>query len=319
MKKLLIILISLIMIVGTVCGYVLYQKSRLHVNVSNISEQFVKRANKNESYLYAKRKRLDPIFNTKYTLPISNIEIDVVIPIVEKDLEVVVYTIESIKKLVTHKIGKIYLVGPNQQKIKDFALVHQCEFVEEDKVLPFPEIKKYGNSIVKKFVKLNMDNVVQKDHYLVIDADTIFLRPAVFNKKNIYLINVQRDIVLSSKKIISKILNNKKVYVYDFASNHMLISKKVLNKMKEHIEKIHNDEWYSVVLKSFEKDQDNTRNFSELELYTTYLTEFTKEKIKFVSNANITIYQNFLESIDRIIPAYAGEYKTLNVHNYIYF
>ncbi|MGD0465886.1 MAG: DUF6492 family protein [Gammaproteobacteria bacterium] len=300
-------------------GNFIYQKRRLHVNVSLISEKFISRANKNERHLYAKRTKLDPAFIRSYDILRSQIEIDIVIPVVEKDLETVVYTIESIRKLVNHKIGKIYLVAPNQQKIKDFAETYKCEFIDEDTVLPAPAIKKHGGWILQQFLKLNMENIVQKDHYLVVDADTFFLRPVVFIRENAYLINVQWNCDLLRKRITSKFLNNKQVYAYDFVAHHMLFSKKILQQMKEHIEKTHGDKWYNVFLKSFETNKTHRDGFSEYELYATYLTEFTKEKFRFVSNANITVYRNFLGGIDKIMPAYAGEYKTISAHGYIDF
>ncbi len=310
--------ISLILTILFV-GYFAERKLNVHVGANRLSEKFVRVANKSEAGLYAKRRRLDPAFSRKHIVPTSLLEIDIVIPVVEKDLETVVYTIESVRKLVNHKIGKIYLVAPNKQKIKNFADAYGCEFIEEDTVLPTVKVKKFGGWIVQQFIKLNADQFVQKDHYLVVDADTIFLRPVIFVRKDAYLINVHWDCCQFRKRVTSKFLNNKKVYRYDFVSHHMLFSKKILKQMKAHIEKIHGDTWDNIFLKAFTEDKSNVSGFSEYELYMTYLTEFTKEKFRFVSNANITVHRNLLGNIDKIMQAYANDYKTISLHSFIQF
>ena len=133
-------------------------------------------------------------------------------------------------------------------------------------------------------------------------------------KDNYYLINVHEDCGIFRKQFTANILKNKKTYVYDFVPHHMLFSKKILQQMKQHIEKTHSDIWYKVFLKSFEQDPIAKMGFSEYELYATYLTEFTKERFKFVSNANVVVHRSFWGSIEQIIKAYAGDYKTISAH-----
>lgn len=314
-NKLLQIILILLIIISS-CYF--YQKYKLYYNVSAISDRFTKKANKNEVRLYNNRYQVDPSFR-RNALPVRNadarkLEIDVVIPIIEKDLEIVIHTINSIRKLVLHKIGKIYLVAPKVDKIIAFAAQHNCEFIDENIVLPDPAIKEYGGWIVQQFLKLNMQDIVQKNHYLVVDADTFFIRPVIFMQNNLYLINVHYDCCKLRKRYTADILHNKKTYAYDFVPHNMLFSKEILQQMKQHIENMHHDVWYKVLLKSFAKNPINLRGFSEYELYTTYLTEFSRKKFKFVSNANLPLHRTFLEGIEQIIQAYAANYKSISAH-----
>lgn len=313
-NKLTKIILILLVIISACC---FYQKYKLHFNVSAISAGFAKKANKNEINLYNNRYKIDPAFR-RNALPIRNsnkLEIDVVIPIIEKDLEIAKYAINSIRKLVMHKIGKIYLVAPNVDNIVTFAKQHNCEFIDENQVLPDPEIKKYGGWIIQQFIKLNMQDIVEKDHYLVVDADTFFLRPVVFMQNKLYLINVHYDCCQLRKRYAANMLNNKKTYAYDFVPHHMLFSKKILQQMKQHIENIHHDVWYKAFLKSFIDDPSHVRGFSEYELYATYLTEFSNEKFKFVSSANLPMHRNFWESVEQVIKSYAANYKSISSHH----
>ena len=307
-------------------SYIYYNKLALHVSVDEISQKFANKANRNERRLYEAREQ-DPSFSKNIIIPTSNIPIDIVIPLVEKDLETAVYTIETARKLVNHKVGDIYLIAPNSQKIKEFAAEHHCYFINEDDVLPSPEIKKYGGWIIQQFLKLNADTIVKNDHFLVVDADTFFLRPVIFIKdspptKNdgiTYLINTHWDCSHLRKKMASDLLGNKKLYYYDLTTHHMLFSKKILKQMKDHLEKIHGEKWYKVLVNYCKSPQFNRASFSEYELYMIYLTEFSNVRFQFVSNANITVYRNFLDRLDKIVPAYAQQYKTISMHHFIKF
>jgi hypothetical protein len=173
--------------------------------------------------------------------------------------------------------------------------------------------------VIQQIIKLNADKFVEKDHYLVVDADTILLRPLIFERKKSYLINVHWDCSACRKKYVAKILHNKKAYRYDFLAHNMLFSKKILQDLKQHITDIHQDSWDKVLLKLFNEDKYMCKYFSEYELYATYLTEFSNEKYRFVSNANITVHRNLLKNLDSIIPAYAGDYKSLSMHHCVIF
>lgn len=164
-----------------------------------------------------------------------------------------------------------------------------------------------------------MEHIVEHDHYLVIDADTFFIRPVVFNTNHKYLINAHCDCSFLRKRFTAKLLKNKHVYVYDFVPHHMLFSKKILRQMKNHLETTHGKKWHEAIVQLLEEDKENHYGFSEYEIYVTYLTEFTTEPFRFVSNANITVFRNFIYKINDIIRAYASDYKTISMHEFIKF
>ena len=218
-----------------------------------------------------------------------------------------------------HKIGTIFLVAPENERIKAFAKDHGCTFILEDTVLTSPEIKKYGGWIVQQFLKLSADRFVHHNHYFVIDADTILIRPTIFmDEEQNYIVNTHWSPCPDWKIFTARLLQNTHVYRYDFICHNMLFSKKILRGMKSHIEKIHNAPWDLAILKELEK-QENRRCFSEYELYMTYLTKFYTKKFWFVSNANITIYRDFIDKLPNIIRAYASQYKSVSLHHFVLF
>ncbi len=48
----------------------------------------------------------------------SKIKIDVLIPVIEKDLKVLPFVIDGVRKNVKHPIGNILIVAPPSEKIK---------------------------------------------------------------------------------------------------------------------------------------------------------------------------------------------------------
>ena len=57
--------------------------------------------------------------------------IDVVIPIIAKDLRILPLCLEGVRHCVANKICKIYIVAPDQKEIRTFCDEHKLEFVDE--------------------------------------------------------------------------------------------------------------------------------------------------------------------------------------------
>ena len=316
MKKWLSFATFILFIIGSslfVFGWLHYP---FYVALNKESPNFQDSANRNESFLYIIKNYKDRAFKKNPIIPFSNKKIDVVIPLVEKDLETVVYTIQSIRQLVMHPLGNIYIVSPPSNKIIHFARQNQCIYVDERSLPPFQEVKKHGGWMIQQFLKLSMDSIVKEEHYLVIDADTIFLRPQVFDDRGKYIANVHWDFCQKRKLFTQELLGNNSIWKLDFVTHHMLFSKKILKNMKDHITRKHHKEWATAISDLVEKDKD--RGFSEYDIYATYLTEFSQEPFTFVSNANITIHRDLLPRLPALLQAYAAEYKTVSLHHFIF-
>ena len=60
----------------------------------------------------------------------SDEPIDVVIPIISKDLAILPLCLQGVRKNICHPIKAIYIVAPNDQEIVDFCKKEQLIFVE---------------------------------------------------------------------------------------------------------------------------------------------------------------------------------------------
>lgn len=121
--------------------------------------------------------------------------IDVVIPIIAKDLHILPICLEGVKKCVAHPIQQIYIVAPVQQEILEFCKEHHLQFVDETSIFGFSpkelniqyisekgEVRDRSGWLFQQLVKLS-GKVGTCQHYLCIDADHVLIHPHVFLTK----------------------------------------------------------------------------------------------------------------------------------------
>ncbi|MDR2802155.1 MAG: hypothetical protein LBB31_02935, partial [Prevotellaceae bacterium] len=81
-------------------------------------------------FLYKVNYWLYSIFNNR-TIAAATEEIDVVIPVIKKDLPVLSLCIEGVRTCVQHPIKNIYIVAPPQQEILSFCESNGLVYVDE--------------------------------------------------------------------------------------------------------------------------------------------------------------------------------------------
>src|SRR5262249_43054683 len=123
--------------------------------------------------------------------------LEVLIPAIPKDYSMLPAVIKSVREQVRHPIGDIFLVAPDSPEIRLIAETHACLFCDESRQLPIEksdsdytwrEIDRSG-WLFQQLLKLSGDQLGSHEHFLVVDADTCFLRPHVFikGKKTLFL------------------------------------------------------------------------------------------------------------------------------------
>lgn len=115
-------------------------------------------------------------------------KLDVLIPAVPKDLATLPLVIDSVRSQVRHPIGNIHVVAPNDSGIKAMCKKKGAIFVDERTVLPFSANRfryragglELSGWLIQQMIKLNGDTLCKTGHFLVIDADTVLIRPHDF-------------------------------------------------------------------------------------------------------------------------------------------
>ncbi len=246
-------------------------------------------------------------------------EIDLLITLVDKDIEVCKKSIESVKIYSLNSIKNIYIISPDTIKIRQLCDEYNCIFVDEDTISPFSssqlidkgvDIKRIG-WIKQQLIKLNSDSLVSiGSKYLIMDADTILLKKQFFTKNGVDILKFSDEFHFLYK-ISSKIILGDLFYSFkSFISHHQLINKNILIEMKLHISKIHKKEWFEVFVETAIK---NNNYVSEYELYAQYCILNKKSKVKQQYWFNIN---NILINIKNSNVSY-HKAQSISYHNYL--
>lgn len=203
--------------------------------------------------------------------------IDVLIPAIEKDLGTLPHVIDAVRKFVNHPIRDVIIVAPRKQRILDLCSYKGCRFVDEDTVLPITkkdihyQSKTWDRSgwLYQQLLKLSGDTICTSKYYLVIDADTMLIRPHVFkvgSKTVFYCRNWSQNEYF---KTYTKLMGRNRSARLSFVTHYMLFERSKVKQLKQAIESRHNRSWYSAIIRSMNKSKQFA--FSEFETYGNFL------------------------------------------------
>ena len=215
---------------------------------------------------------------------LKNFEIfDIVIPVGPKDVSLIKEQIEHARKnVIGHR--NIYLICCDPT-----INIDGCITINEN-IFPFnlETIAKYhGKSnrngwYLQQLLKMYAGKVIPNilDKYLVIDADTFFLKPTTFIENNKCLYNYGTEYHKPYFDHIEKLIPSLKKVDPDKSGicHHMIFEKKYIQEIFDKVEKEHKDTFYNVFL-SLTKEKE-TSGTSEYELYFNYILQNHKDNIK---------------------------------------
>tara|TARA_R110000824_G_scaffold391212_2_gene588840 strand:+ start:373 stop:1185 length:813 start_codon:yes stop_codon:yes gene_type:complete len=208
---------------------------------------------------------------------------DIVICVGPKDADYIDKQIEYTKSNI---IGyrNIYLIcsDPN-------IVIDDCIVIDEN-IFPFNlnTVSKFHGNLerngwyLQQLLKLYAGKVIPNilERYLVIDADTFFLKPTIFVEKDKCLYNFGTEycqpyfkhMTLLDKELI-KVDKNKSGICH-----HMIFETKYIDEIISKIENNHNDKFYNVFLKLVTKRTGS--GASEYEIYFNFMLKNHSDKIK---------------------------------------
>ncbi len=209
--------------------------------------------------------------------------IDVVIPIIQKDLHILPLCLEGVRHCVAHPINQIYIVAPPEISIKDFCGANQLQFVDENSVFDFSpkdlrlEIHtKDGHDLnrsgwlFQQLVKLS-GKIGTCRYYLCIDADHVLVRPHLFltkEQKTVFYMSYEDHQPYYAH--IQRLLPDLKVDSLSYVDHKMLFDKEQLQALHKVLQR-NNGSWIETILQNY--DLSEVSGFSEFELYGNYVTQ----------------------------------------------
>lgn len=214
--------------------------------------------------------------------------IDVVIPLVAKDLRISPLCLEGIRHCVPHPVKDIYIVAPPQQEVIDFCKDNGLVFVDESSVFGFNpkeinlQIPRSDGTLwnrsgwfFQQLLKLS-GKVGTCRYYLCIDADHILIRPHVFltdDRKTVFYMTYEDHQPI--KDWLQRLMPDMPLASLSYVDHKMLFDKEQLEALHEEITRRWGKPWLEALIDSYDRTLSTPSAFSEFELYGN----FVKEKV----------------------------------------
>ncbi|WP_138493591.1 DUF6492 family protein [Paenibacillus pinistramenti] len=246
--------------------------------------------------------------------------IDVLIPCIEKDLGTLPYVIDHIRRYVQHPIGQIYIVSPESSRIRKLCARKKCVFVNERSVLPITKKDIHYSSsrwnrsgwLYQQLLKMNGDRIVKAPYFLVMDADTVLIRPHTFVKNGKTVFYCRDWSQPEYFQTYRKLMGMKAPRPRSFVTHYMLFDKARLSSLKKKIEAIHHLTWYKAIIQTIDKKKQF--GFSEYETYANYLYTLNPEAVILKSAKNKSLNMNANSLSKQKLNEFALKYRSLSFH-----
>jgi hypothetical protein len=192
--------------------------------------------------------------------------ITIVIPAVDKDADVLDHCLRSVRTHIRNQVAALWVVAPESPAIRALAEAAGATLVPEDALLPRParELKTRG-WVLQQLIKLNACFHVPTADYLVLDADTVFLRPQCFVRGGKAVLRYSDQYELLYNRSLQLVFGHARRFPVSFVTHHQLFSVERVKGLLALFEQRFGRPWWEAIL--HEVDQGHLISFSEYELY----------------------------------------------------
>jgi len=252
----------------------------------------------------------------------SSIPLDVVIPAADKDLDVLPYAIAGLRRNLRHPIGQIFVVTPPSARAASICRRQHCTHVDERSVLKRPSgasnlvvdgIDRSG-WLYQQFLKWNADRFVGGPRFLVLDADTVLVRPQVMERNGRVVLSYADQFHLPYAAIYERLLKEPVALRTSFVSHHMLYETHLLQELRRRIEEANGCSWMEAVLRHLDRSQQS--GFSEYETYGQYVFAHYPEAVAVEYWFNLALTRRNLAAVPWLGIKYGGRFKSVSFHHY---
>lgn len=242
--------------------------------------------------------------------------IDVVIPATEKDLPTLQLCVESAHEFVRPGIRCVYVVSTPSSAICEIASAMGCSYVEEDAFLPLPRRElRCSGWVVQQVVKFAAHRHVNTGNYLVLDADTLLVRPQAFLTGGRRVLKYSDQYELLYNPSLRLLLGTRKRFPVSFIAHHMLLSSAIVRELLDQLEREFGEPWYDTIVNRV--DHSQPISLSEYELYGNYAMSTHRESHKLVYWLGMDLGRDYLESLGQLVERYGRRYRSLSFHHYL--
>ena len=260
------------------------------------------------------------VFNDK-AIAAATEEIDVIIPVIKKDLPVLPLCLQGVRACVQHPIKNIYIVAPPQKEILSFCETNGFVYLNEQDVTGItPEELNMQITCDGKIIDrtgwlmqqlINLSGAIGTcRNYLCIDADHVLLQPHTFisqNGKSVFYMS--HEIHQPYYDIRTKLTGIVKRGKLSYVAHKMIINREQLASLHRCIHDRTNENWLKAIIAAYDRTQIS--GFSEYETYGN----FVKDKIKLPWKQRTSYYKD-LADYDSLVKRFGKRYKSVTFPEY---
>ena len=232
--------------------------------------------------------------------------IDIVIPVIDKDIDILPLCLEGLRRNCNNIIDNIYLVAPAHKAIIDFAEQNNLVFVDEDSILGYSAkainyTDRFGKNrsgwVFQQLLKLS-GNVGHNRYYVTVDADHILMKPHTF------VTDKGESVFYMSKEYYYPYYVTQKALTGQFPfqnlsyiAHKMVFDKEYLHTLHQTLELGKDMSWDRVIVDTLKHTPMGS--FSEFELYGHLYPSNNKKRVlwrqkELSKGSNLTSYQELL-------------------------
>ena len=269
------------------------------------------------------RKTVYNIWNSidnKVVIPDKSVCLDVIIPVVPKDLHILPLCLQGVRRQIPHKIDAIYVVAPDNEDIKLFCRKESLVFVEESSVLGYAprksEIKLNDGSdlsgwVFQQLLKLSA-RIGNQRYFLTIDADHVLLQPHPFLTTEGRVVYYRsREYNEPYYKNIEQLMGHYPVHLFSYVSHKMLFDKNLLHDLQHKIEQKKIESWDKAIIHSI--DPKVHSGFSEFELYGDFVCHTDCYNLPWRSKS---LPYTQIDKYDNLVLQYGQKYRSVTFPEY---
>jgi FkbM family methyltransferase len=257
--------------------------------------------------------------NMRAGAPSSELPVDIVIPVGSDDLEVVPAAIASWREHLRHPLGAIHLVARPDPEVRAVCDRLGVRLINEAAAVRIPRDDiDYGPGgvdrsgwLLQQLVKLSADELTEADHVLVADADTVLLRPQVFEHRGRVILSQSDEYHRPYRDAYRRLLGEEPRSVLSFVSHSMLLARTTLRRLRAELEERHGMPWDEAILAAV--DRTELSGFSEYELYGNYcLARHVPVTLAYWFNVSLPRTQ--AGQLEDVAARWAGSRRSVSFH-----
>ena len=254
-------------------------------------------------------------------------KLDVFITLHKKDLLALTLCVQSILRYLHPKANRIIIISGDvpHDILREYNGMVEC-LSESDvfncfTLAQMPKIIHGSENrtgwYFQQFLKWEARKHSKTNDYVVVDADTAFIRPMIMTFDNKYVFYRGCQSHMPYFKTYEKLFGYLPEKQQSFIANYMIFNTEIVDEIITQIEKTRSDKkkWYKIILETIDKNEP--ASFSEFETYGYYMTKFHNNLFESRKNNNKILEKESIPYhwIHKIIYKLRG-YSSISYHNY---